>query len=133
MKSISPTEPQLVFEQVLARKEFRLTWLPAELQEGLSPAKLRQLLLETPFMQGMVEVYRSLSHWRARRQHLSLVAPYFSYPAVMALFGIGRWTVFLARLHAKQYGADRPVPPSRVSYRISPEKAAHLNAFVNNP
>ena len=25
------------------------------------------------------------------------------------------------------------MPPSRVSYRISPEKAAGLNAFVNNP
>ena len=86
-----------------------------------------------PFMQGMVSVYHALPGWRTRRQHLSLVAPYFSYPVVMSLFGVGRWTVFSARLHAKQHGAERPVPPSRVSYRISPEKAAGLNAFVNNP
>ena len=92
-----------------------------------------QLLLEMPFMQGMVSVYHALPGWRTRRQHLSLVAPYFSYPVVMSLFGVGRWTVFSARLHAKQHGAERPVPPSRVSYRISPEKAAGLNAFVNNP
>jgi len=79
-----------------------------------------QLLLEMPFMQGMVSVYHALPGWRTRRQHLSLVAPYFSYPVVMSLFGVGRWTVFSARLHAKQHGAERPVPPSRVSYRISP-------------
>ena len=77
-----------------------------------------------PFMQGMVSVYHALPGWRTRRQHLSLVAPYFSYPVVMSLFGVGRWTVFSARLHAKQHGAERPVPTSRVSYRISPEKAA---------
>lgn len=110
-----------------------MNWLPEEIRNGLSPKHVQQLLLETPFMKGMVDVYHSLSGWRARRQHLSLVAPHFPYPAVMAAFNVGRWRVFLARLHAKQHGADRPVPPSRVSFRIAPEKAMHLNAFVNNP
>ena len=43
-----------------------------------------------PFMQGMVSVYHALPGWRTRRQHLSLVAPYFSYPVVMSLFGVGQ-------------------------------------------
>ena len=133
MRRLSPTQPDLVFKQLLARKEFRLTWLPEELRDGFSAARVRQLLLETPFMQGMVDVYRALPHWRARRQHLALVAPYFPYLLVMALFGIGRWAVFTARVHAKDHGADRPVPPSSVSFRIKPEQAQHLNAFVNNP
>eukprot|EP00966_Prymnesium_polylepis_P182923 4238606-Prymnesium_polylepis.1 len=54
------------------------------MRNGLSPAGRRRLLLETPFMQGMVDVYRALTGWREKRQHLSLVAPYFSYPVVMA-------------------------------------------------
>ena len=66
-----------------------------------------QLLLEMPFMQGMVSVYHALPGWRTRRQHLSLVAPYFSYPVVMSLFGVGRWTVFSARLHATR--SESPV------------------------
>jgi len=36
MKAISPTEPEFVFEQLLKRKEFQLTWLPEELRSGLS-------------------------------------------------------------------------------------------------
>ena len=38
----------------------------------------------------MVSVYHALPGWRTRRQHLSLVAPYFSYPVVMSLFGVGQ-------------------------------------------
>jgi hypothetical protein len=36
MEAISPTEPKLVFEQLLKRKEFQLSWLPEELRKGLS-------------------------------------------------------------------------------------------------
>lgn len=133
MHSISPTEPEAVFAQLLKRKEFQLTWLPDELRDGLLAVRRRQLLFETPFMAGMVETYRALTGWRARRQHLALVAPFFPIPVVMALFDVGRVKVWLARLHAKEHGADRAVPPSRVSYRIKPELAAYLNAFVNDP
>ena len=36
MKAVSRTEPELVFEQLLQRKEFPLTWLPEDLRKGLS-------------------------------------------------------------------------------------------------
>ena len=36
MKAVSRTEPELVFEQLLQRKEFQLTWLPEDLRKGLS-------------------------------------------------------------------------------------------------
>ena len=36
MKAISPTEPEMAFEQLLKRKEFQLSWLPEELRKGLS-------------------------------------------------------------------------------------------------
>ena len=51
----------------------------------------------------------------------------------MQLFGIGRKLVYLARLHAGEYGGARPVPPSLTSYRITPEAAEGLNAFVGGP
>ena len=51
----------------------------------------------------------------------------------MQLFGVSRFKVFLARLHAAEIGPDRPVPPSLVSYRIPPDKAAHLTAFIDRP
>jgi hypothetical protein len=40
MKAISQTEPELVFEQLLRRKEFQLTWLPEDLRKGLSKASM---------------------------------------------------------------------------------------------
>ena len=40
MKAISRTEPELVFEQLLQRKEFQLTWLPEDLRKGLSKASM---------------------------------------------------------------------------------------------
>ena len=133
MRSISPTEPEAVFAQLLKRKEFQLSWLPDELRNGLSAARRQSMMLETPFMKGMVDIYKSLRGWRARRQHLPMAAPHYPYPVVMALFGVGRARVSLARLHAMQHGGERAVAPRRVKYRIDPERAAHLNAFVNNP
>ena len=106
MRSISPTEPEAVFAALLERKEFRLTWLPEELRNGLSASRRRELMLQTPFVKGMVDIYHELPGWRARRQHLSMVAPHFPVPVVMALFGVGRARVWLARLHAMQHGAE---------------------------
>ena len=50
----------------------------------------------------------------------------------------GFWSVYdsselLARLHAAEHGADRPVPPAVASFRIKPEAAEKLNAFANSP
>ena len=39
----------------------------------------------------------------------------------------------MARLHAAEHGAERPVPPAVASFRIKPEAAAKLNAFANSP
>ena len=39
MRSVSPHEPEAVFEVLLKRKEFQLTWLPEALRDGLSAAK----------------------------------------------------------------------------------------------
>ena len=36
-------------------------------------------------------------------------------------------------MHAGEYGGARPVPPLLTSYRISPEAAQELNAFVSRP
>jgi hypothetical protein len=41
--------------------------------------------------------------------------------------------VLMARLHAAEHGAERPVPPAVVSFRIKPEAAEKLNAFANSP
>ena len=146
MKAISPTEPELVFEQLLKRKEFQLSWLPEELRKGLSKVRaashravsprtrlaaprravspctpsvhrphrcvpplcatvvchrcvpppgspcpsvttavlrtqeaVRHRLLAHPFVEGLAKVYQQLPDWRAKRQHLSLFAPYFPY------------------------------------------------------
>lgn len=51
----------------------------------------------------------------------------------MRLFGVGRKTVYFAKLHAAEHGGARPVPPSLVSYRIKPEAAAAVTAFVSKP
>ena len=39
----------------------------------------------------------------------------------------------MARLHAAEHGAERPVPPAVASFRIKPEAASGLNAFANSP
>lgn len=41
--------------------------------------------------------------------------------------------MYLARLHSGEYGGARPVPPRLTSYRISPEAAAGVTAFVSLP
>lgn len=39
----------------------------------------------------------------------------------------------MARIHAGEHGAERPVPPVVASFRVRPEAAAALNAFANSP
>ena len=39
----------------------------------------------------------------------------------------------MARLHAAEHGAERPVPPAVTSFRVKPEAAGKLNAFANSP
>ena len=49
------------------------------------------------------------------------------------LFGVSRWKVYSARLHASTHGAAADVPPAVVSYHIKPEAASAINAFANDP
>ena len=58
----------------------------------------------------MVEVYHELEGFKAKRQHLSLVAPHFPYEAVMATFRVSRHLVWRARMHASEHGAARCAP-----------------------
>ena len=51
----------------------------------------------------------------------------------MRLFGVSRFVVFMARIHAAEIGPDRPVPPRMVTFHISPEAAAHVTAFIDRP
>ena len=50
-----------------------------------------------------------------------------------SLFGVTRWKVYSAKLHAGTYGAARNVPPSVTTFRIMPEADTFLNAFMNSP
>ena len=90
-------------------------------------------MLESLFVKGFVDVYHKLHGFRAKRQHLSMFAPYFPYHVTAGVFGIKRKLVYFARVHAGEYGGARSVPPSISSYRISPEAAHSLNAFVSRP
>ena len=51
----------------------------------------------------------------------------------MRLFDVSRFKVFVARLHSAMVGPDRPVPPAAISFRIPPNKAAELTAFIDRP
>ena len=51
----------------------------------------------------------------------------------MQLFGVSCFKVYVAKVHARTYGAARPVPASVASFRIKPEAAAKLNGFANDP
>ena len=51
----------------------------------------------------------------------------------MQLFGVSRFKVYVAKVHASTDGAARRTPPSLSSFRIKPEVAAKLNAFANDP
>ena len=42
-------------------------------------AALTDRLLKLPFTKGFADVYHKLHGWRAKRQHLSMFAPHFSY------------------------------------------------------
>ena len=48
-------------------------------------------------------------------------------------FGVSRWKVWSAKVHAGTHGAAANVPPSVTTFRIKPEAASALNAFSNDP
>lgn len=146
MRGICPLNPQLAFEQLLKRKEFREKWLPEGTHNGLSKKAVDKALLETPLVKGLVDTYHKLQGFKLRRQHLSLIAPHLSYDTIRQLFGVSRCMhslnrtysplrptphthayiaglVYVARLHAAGVGTDRAVPPRVTSYRIKPEQA----------
>ena len=81
----------------------------------------------------MARVYHALGGWRAKRQHLALFAPYFPWPVTCKLSYISQWLVYAARVHAGEFGAELPVPPSTVSFRLKPEQVEYLRDFVNRP
>jgi hypothetical protein len=99
----------------------------------LTDTAVRAQLLKTKFVNSFVSVYKGLKGFRLKRQHLSLFAPHFPYDTTRHLFGVGRKLVYFARLHAGEYGGARPVPPSLTSYRIKPEAADGVGAFVSKP
>ena len=49
------------------------------------------------------------------------------------VFGVSRWKVYAAKLHASTHGAAVNVPTSVVAYCVKPEAAAAINAFTNDP
>ena len=79
MESISPDEPELVFQQLMNAPSFRNRFLTEFQRQIFSPTALRERMLEEPFFAGMVRVYHCLVGWRAKRQHLALFAPFFPY------------------------------------------------------
>ena len=128
MESVCPGEPQLAFEQLLKRRGFQ-SFLPERVRKALDKNALRDQALKLPLVAGLVGVFHKLEGFRARRQHLALFAPFFPYSVTMELFGVTRWQVLMARLHAAEHGAHRPVPPAVTSFRIKPEAAgAHAQS-----
>jgi hypothetical protein len=93
MESICPGDPEAAFTQLLKRRSFQ-KFLPEHVQKALGKNALRDAALELPFVAGLVEVFHKLEGFRARRQHLSLFAPFFPYSVTMALFGATRWQVY---------------------------------------
>ena len=81
----------------------------------------------------MVRVYHDLKGWKTKRQRLALFAPFFPWSVTCSLFGVTMWAVYAARVHAGEFGAERPVPPARISFRLKPEQVAYLADFVNRP
>jgi len=132
MESVCPGEPEAAFAQLLKRRSFQ-SFLPEHVRKALDKDALRDAALKLPFVTGLVDVYHKLQGFRARRQHLALFAPFFPYKVTMELFGVSRWIVLQARLHAAEHGAERPVPPAIARFSISPEAAAKVNAFANSP
>ena len=128
MKLVSPNEPELVFKQLLQRKEFQLAWLPEQQRATAtkvpchsptatppSPppppvshtshppwhaqSALTKQMLEHPFVKGFVEMYHKMPNWRTQRKHLSLFAPHFAYE------------VSLSRPPNRHRPRDRPATP----------------------
>ena len=132
MESVCPGDPEAAFAQLLKRQSFQC-FLPERVRKALGKHALRDEALKLPFVTGLVEVYHKLDGFRTRRQHLALFAPFFPYKVTMELFGVTRWHVLMARLHAGEHGAERPVPPAVASFRVKPEAAIKLNAFANSP
>ena len=133
MESISRDEPELVFQQLMSAPSFRNRFLTDFQRQIFSPTAVRDRMLEEPFFDGMARVYHALKGWKAKRRHLALFAPYFPWSVTCKLFGVSQWVVYSARLHAGEYGAERPVPPSLVSFRLKPEQVEYLADFVNRP
>ena len=133
METVLPDDPVGVFQTLMAKPSFRNRFLPKAWRDGLTKKAVQEQLLKSPFVNSFVSVYQTLKGFRRKRQHLSIFAPHFPYKVTTRIFNVGRKLVYLARLHAGEYGGARPVPPSLTSYRISPEAAAGVNAFVSRP
>ena len=133
MESVSPGEPELVFQQLMMKPSFRNRFLTDFQRKIFSPAAVRDRMLEEPFFDGFVRVYHALQGWKAKRQHLALFAPYFPWLVTSKLFGVSQWLVYVARLHGGEFGAERPVPPALVSFRLKHEQVSYLCDFVNRP
>jgi len=133
MESVAPGDPEGAFAQLMLKPSFRNRFLASEWRGGLSKAAVQEQILRTPFVATFVNTYKQLNGFRAKRQLLSLFAPFFPYAVTMQLFGVGRKVVHLARVHAGEYGGARVVPASLASYRIKPEAAEGVSAFVSKP
>ena len=133
MESVAPGDPEGAFAQLMLKPSFRNRFLASEWRGGLSKAAVQEQILRTPFVATFVNTYKQLNGFRAKRQLLSLFAPFFPYAVTMQLFGVGRKVVHLARVHAGEYGGARVVPTSLASYRITPEAAEGVSAFVSKP
>ena len=133
MESVAPGDPEGAFAQLMNKPSFRNRFLAPEWRDGMGKAAVQERVLKTPFVAEFVKVYHQTRGFRAKRQLLSIFAPHFPYNVTRRVFGIGRKLVYLARLHAGEYGGARPVPPSLTSYRIRPEAAEGVTAFVSKP
>ena len=133
MESVAPGDPEGAFAQLMSKPSFRNRFLASEWRDGLGKAAVQEQILRTPFVATFVKTYKQLEGYRAKRQLLSLFAPFFPYHVTKQLFGVKGKVVYFARLHAGEYGGARPVPPSLTSYRIKPEAGDAVSAFVSKP
>ena len=88
----------------------------------------------------------SLTHPPPRTPHPARRTPHLLHPhsrvprlatharqVTRLAFGVSRWKVWSAKVHAGTHGAAANVPPSVTTFRIKPEAASALNAFSNDP
>ena len=92
MESVCPGAPEVAMAQLLRRRTVQAL-LPEHVRKALGKHALRDAALKLPFVAGLVKVFHALEGFRARRQHLSLFAPFFPYKVTMELFGVTRWQV----------------------------------------